>query len=60
MSRSILYKTDKGEWRWVRRAVNGEVIAASTESYKRKANAIKNYLTVSNEDAPPLVEETEE
>ena len=60
MSRSTLYKDDKGEWRWVRKAVNGEVIAASTESYKRKTNAIKNYLMVSNEDAPPLVEETEE
>lgn len=36
------YEDKKGEWRWRHKAVNGNIIGASTEGYKAKASAVKN------------------
>lgn len=36
-----LYKDKAGEWRWNYAAGNGNVIAASTEGYARKADAVR-------------------
>lgn len=33
---------ESGDWRWTRRAPNGVVIGASTESYVKKADARAN------------------
>lgn len=33
-----LYKDRQGEWRWRYDAVNGETIAVSSESYKRRSD----------------------
>lgn len=30
------------EWRWTRRAPNGEVVSASTEGYRKKADCVAN------------------
>jgi len=35
------YKS-KGEWRWKRVAPNGEIVGASTEGYKNKADCESN------------------
>jgi uncharacterized protein YegP (UPF0339 family) len=37
-----IYKDVREEWRWIRTAPNGEVIGASTEGYKNKADCIAN------------------
>lgn len=37
-----LFKDDKGEWRWNRKAANNKVIGASSESFKNKQDAIGN------------------
>lgn len=34
-----LYKDNRGEWRWTYHGRNGEEIAVSSESYKRRADA---------------------
>ena len=36
------YKDASGDWRWRRTAPNGEIVGASTEGYKNKADAIAN------------------
>jgi uncharacterized protein YegP (UPF0339 family) len=33
-----VYKDRSGEWRWTFTAVNGKVIAVSSESYKRRVD----------------------
>ncbi len=35
-----IYKTD--DWRWRQKSRNGQIIGASTESYKNKADCIAN------------------
>ena len=37
-----IYKDNAGEWRWRRTATNGNVVGASTESYKNKSDCISN------------------
>lgn len=37
-----LYEDKRGEWRWRRTAVNGNVVGASSEGYKVKADAVSN------------------
>lgn len=41
-----IYEDKRGEWRWRRRATNGEITGSSSESYKEKrdcsANAKRN------------------
>lgn len=37
------YKDAGGEWRWQRRATNGEIIGASTEGYTKLSAARANY-----------------
>lgn len=36
------YEDKRGEWRWRRRATNGNIVGAVTEGYKAKADAVKN------------------
>ena len=36
------YEDKKGEWRWRHTAVNGNIIGASTEGYKNKADCTAN------------------
>lgn len=36
------YQDKKGEWRWRRKAVNGQVIGAASEGYKDKSDCQKN------------------
>lgn len=38
------YKDDKGEYRWQIKATNGETVAASSEGFSSKQNAINNML----------------
>ena len=37
-----IYQDKRGEWRWRRRAVNGNIIGAASEGYKSKDDAIAN------------------
>lgn len=37
-----IYQDSNGEWRWNRTAPNGEIVAASTEGYKNKADCVAN------------------
>lgn len=37
-----IYEDKRGEFRWRRKATNGEVTGASSESYKKKADAKSN------------------
>lgn len=37
-----LYQDKKSEWRWRHTAVNGNIIGASSEGYKNRADALKN------------------
>ncbi|MEO0999126.1 MAG: DUF1508 domain-containing protein [Pseudomonadota bacterium] len=36
------YQDKRGEWRWRRKASNGQVVGASSEGYKGKADAEAN------------------
>jgi uncharacterized protein YegP (UPF0339 family) len=38
----IIYKVKNNEWRWKRTAPNGNIVGASTESYKNKTDCIAN------------------
>ena len=35
-------KDARGEWRWQRKAPNGNVVGASTEGYKNRADCVAN------------------
>ncbi|QPC43405.1 DUF1508 domain-containing protein [Kaustia mangrovi] len=37
-----LYQDNKGEWRWRRYASNGQIVGASSEGYKARADAEAN------------------
>jgi len=37
-----IYQDSRGEWRWTRRAANGEIIGASTEGYKNRSDCVAN------------------
>lgn len=39
--RFVIYKDQRGEWRWRLRARNGKIIADSAEGYKQKNQVIK-------------------
>jgi len=45
-STTVIYKDKRGEFRWRRTATNGEIVGASSESYKARkdcdANASRN------------------
>ncbi len=36
------YKDNAGEFRWRRTAPNGQIVGASTEGYKKKADCLEN------------------
>lgn len=40
-----LYKDEQSGWRWTAR-LGSRVVGASSESYKRRADAIKNFETL--------------
>ena len=37
-----IYKDNAGEWRWRRKARNGETVGSSSEGYVNKADCIAN------------------
>jgi uncharacterized protein YegP (UPF0339 family) len=37
-----IYKDKKNEWRWQRKASNGNIVGASTESYINKSDCREN------------------
>ncbi|MGB0497082.1 MAG: YegP family protein [Rubricella sp.] len=37
-----VYQDKKGEWRWRRKASNGQIVGASSEGYKAKGDAEAN------------------
>lgn len=37
-----IYKDKADEWRWNRKASNGETVGSSSEGYKNKADCINN------------------
>ena len=37
-----IYKDNAGEWRWRRKARNGENVGSANEGYKNKADCISN------------------
>jgi len=37
-----VYEDKSGQYRWRRKAVNGEIVGASSESYVKKADAVAN------------------
>lgn len=41
-----VYKDAKGEWRWKIQSSNNRVIAASSESYKNRKDAVKNLNSI--------------
>jgi uncharacterized protein YegP (UPF0339 family) len=36
------YRDRSGDWRWRRKARNGRIVGASTEGYRKAADAIAN------------------
>lgn len=36
------YQDKRGEWRWRRKATNGNIVGSSTEGYKAKPDAVNN------------------
>ena len=36
------YEDKRGEWRWGRKAVNGNIIGAASEGYKKRSDAEAN------------------
>jgi uncharacterized protein YegP (UPF0339 family) len=42
MDKWEFYKDAKGEWRWRRKAPNGETVGASTEGYKNREDCVAN------------------
>ena len=49
-----IYRDNKSEWRWRRRAANGEIIAVSGEGYKSYTNCVKMAREI-NADLPTHV-----
>jgi uncharacterized protein YegP (UPF0339 family) len=41
-----VYKDAKGEWRWKIQSSNNRTIAASSESYKNRKDAVKNLNSI--------------
>jgi uncharacterized protein YegP (UPF0339 family) len=37
-----IYEDKRGEWRWRRKAVNGNIIGASSEGYNKKSDCEAN------------------
>ena len=53
-----VYKDHRDEWRWTFYAVNGEVIAVSSEGYTAERDCLHGItLMKTSEDAPVVVEE---
>lgn len=54
MDKATLYLDDAGEWRWRRTAENGEEVAASSEGYVDKTDAVENFDRINGPHAPAL------
>jgi len=37
-----VYQDKRGEWRWRRKASNGQIVGASSEGYKKRSDAEAN------------------
>lgn len=42
MDKWEFYKDARGEWRWRRKAPNGETVGASTEGYRNRVDCVAN------------------
>jgi uncharacterized protein YegP (UPF0339 family) len=49
-----LYKDAKNEWRWSYEARNGETIAVSSESYKRRADCERGINIMKGSSSSPV------
>lgn len=54
---ATLYRDLQGGYRWKRTAPNGEIVAASSESYVLKSHCIENFRRIVGALAPELEEE---
>ena len=52
-----LFRGHDGAWRWRRYSANHEIIAASSEGYLHRLDAIENYQRVTGPEAPHLEED---
>ncbi len=58
MSKFVISKDNKGEWRWKFVAANGETIASSSEGYTRKATCERSIEIIkTNGPAAVVVEQ---
>ncbi|MCW5935762.1 MAG: DUF1508 domain-containing protein [Fimbriimonadaceae bacterium] len=37
-----IYQDSRNEWRWTRYAPNGQIVGASTEGYRNRADCVAN------------------
>lgn len=44
----VVYRDEAREWRWRLRHANGEVLAVSSEGYKRKSSCLRTVRNVQN------------
>lgn len=49
------YQDAKGEYRWRRKAANGEIVGASTEGYKNRADCVANAMRNGYEPEIPFL-----
>jgi uncharacterized protein YegP (UPF0339 family) len=49
-----LYKDSKNEWRWTYEASNGQTIAVSSESYKRRADCERGIEIMKGSSTSPV------
>lgn len=57
MSKYVMKKDGRGEWRWTYRANNGEPIAVSSEGYVRRDDCLYSISLLKNSANDPVVEE---
>ena len=54
---TTFWRDDNNQWRWRIKAGNHEVIAASSEAYVRRIDAVANYERVTGRVAPSTKED---
>jgi len=52
-----LYQDDAGEWRWRRKAANGEIVAVSGEGYMHHEHALSRARMEADAHGAELVDE---
>jgi uncharacterized protein YegP (UPF0339 family) len=58
-TKAQVYKDGAGEYRWRVVAANGEIIGVSSESYTRRADALRGYADFRNTTLPDFPDEVE-